>query len=95
MSIYKRYIDFIRDTQLKLQPKDWNFKKCSDYIYMLEHVNFNQGEQYLNVIINKYNTFYKNNSEIIKNLSNLNHKYGQTKKYHFKNKSNQFFSNNY
>ena len=33
MSIYKRYIDFIRDTQLQLQPKDWNFKKCSDYGY--------------------------------------------------------------
>ncbi len=25
---------------------------------MLEHVNFNQGEQCLNVIKNKFNTFY-------------------------------------
>lgn len=85
MSIYKEYIDFIRDTQLKLQPKDWNFKKCSSYTYMLEHVNFNQGEHYLNVIKNKFNTFYKNNSEFLKNLCNLNDKYGETKKYNFKN----------
>ena len=85
MSIYKKYIDFIRDTQLQLQPKDWNFKKCSSYTYMLEHVNFNQGEQCLNVINNKFNTFYKNNSEFLKNLCNLNDKYGQTKKYNFKN----------
>jgi len=83
MSIYKRYIDFIKDTQLKLQPKDWNFKKCSGYTYMLEHVNFNQGKQYLNVIKNKFNAFYKNNSEFLKNLCNLNDKYGKTNKYQF------------
>ena len=58
MSIYKKYTDFIRDSQLKLQPEEWNFKKCYDYTYMLEHVNFNQGKQYLNIIKNKFNTFY-------------------------------------
>jgi hypothetical protein len=83
MSIYKRYIDFIRDTQLQLQPKNWNFKKCSDYTYMLEHVNFDQGKQYLSVIKNKFNVFYKNNSEFLKDLCNLNDKYGKTNKYQF------------
>ena len=49
-----------------LKPEEWNFKNCSDYTYMLEHVNFNQGEQYLYIIKNKFNTFYKNNSDFLK-----------------------------
>ena len=83
MSIYKRYTDFIRETQLKLQPEKWNFKKCDSYTYMLEHVNFDQGKQYLNVIKNKFNEFYKNNLEFLKKLCNLNDKYGKTNKHPF------------
>jgi len=28
MSIYKKYTECIRDSQLMLQPEDWNFKSC-------------------------------------------------------------------
>ena len=85
MSIYKRYTNFISETQLKLEPKDWSFKNCDEYTYMLEHVTVNQGEEYLNVIKNKFNTFYENNLDFLKNICNLNDKYGLTNKHNFEN----------
>lgn len=38
MSIYTRYTDFIKNTQLKLQPDKLYFKSHSDFVYMTEHV---------------------------------------------------------
>ena len=85
MSIYKRYTDFIKDTQLVLQPEDWTFKSCSNYTYMLEHVNSKQGGDCLDIIKNRFNIFYKNNLEFLIEICNLNDKYGKTNKHQYEN----------
>ena len=61
MSIYKRYTDFIKNTQLKLKPDEWNFKNCDDYTYMLEHVQKQEGDEYLKEIKDKFKAFYEKN----------------------------------
>lgn len=85
MSIYKRYTDFIKNTQLKLKPDEWNFKNCDDYTYMLEHVQKQQGDEYLKEIKDKFKAFYEKNLNILRILCNLNDKYGKTKKFNYPN----------
>lgn len=85
MSLYKRYTDFIKNTQLKLKPDEWNFKNCDDYTYMLEHVDYKQGNEYLKVIKDKFNIFYKKNLDLLRILCNLNDKYGKTQKFNYPN----------
>ena len=84
MSKYKRYTDFIKETQLALAPGDWYFKSDDEYTYMTEHVNENLGNQYLNMIRNKFQTFYESNLYFLIGMCNLNDKYGKTKKVAFK-----------
>ena len=85
ISIYKKYTDYIKNTQLKLLPKEWNFKSHPDYTYMLEHVNYLQGLDYLKIIKNNFSDFYKKYINYLIDLCNLNDKYGKTIKYNFQN----------
>jgi hypothetical protein len=82
--MYKTYQDAIKE-QINLNPEDWNFKSNSIYTIVLEHVSESQGLQYLNVIKDKFETFYKLNIETLKNMCSLNDKYGKTNKFHHEN----------
>ncbi len=85
MTKYQKYVDFIKNTQLTLPPDKWYFKNNDNYTYMLEHVNSNQGNAYLDIIKNKFSEIYKNNLDFLIEICYLNDKYGNTKKTNFKN----------
>jgi uncharacterized protein YjbK len=53
MSLYERYHNFVKKILLKNDIS--NFKNHNDYRYMLEHVSFEEGLQYYNFIISKFN----------------------------------------
>ena len=72
-------------TQLNLNPEEWNFKSNCYYTAILEHCNGHHAEQYFDVIIKKFKTFYESNFETLKNICKLNDKYAKTKKYNLKN----------
>ena len=68
-------------TQLNLNPEEWNFKSNCYYTAILEHCNGHHAEQYFDVIIKKFKTFYESNFDTLRNICELNDKYGKTKKY--------------
>lgn len=82
--MYNKYTNYIK-TQVNLNPEEWDFKKNRDYCTILEHCNETQADQYFNVIIKKFKTFYESNLDNIINICQLNDKYGKPKKYHLKN----------
>ena len=84
MGDYNRYVNYCK-TQLNLNPEEWDFKRNIDYTYMLEHCNESHAKEYFNVIIKKFKTFYESNFDTLKNICELNDKYGKTKKYNLKN----------
>jgi len=88
MSIYKRYVDFVKNTQLHLQPNDWYFKNNQNFTYMLEHVSLQQGYSYLQNIKVKFSELYFSNFEYFKQLCSLNDKYGNPVTYIYNNFTN-------
>ena len=85
VDIYKQYTDFIKNTHLTLSPEQWYFKNNPNYSYMLEHVNYNQGVQYLHCIKRDFGEFYNKNEQYLKELCEMNDKYGRTIKNTFAN----------
>ena len=77
--MYSSYQNAIK-TQLTLNPEEWNFKNDRHYKKILEHVNNNLGHQYLNIIKNNFKQFYESNFDTLKNICDLNDKYGKTNK---------------
>jgi len=51
MDIYKIYENYVKNTLNDIS----NFKNNKEYTYMLEHVSFEQGKEYMKFIINKFN----------------------------------------
>ena len=84
MGGYDAYQKAIK-TQLTLNPEEWNFKNNKDYTAVLEHVSKSLGKQYLNSIIEKFKTFYESNFDTLKNICDLNDKYGKTNKHQYEN----------
>ena len=82
--MYLKYQDAIKK-QLDLNPEEWNFKNNNNYKEILEHIDHNLGKQYLNIIKNNFKQFYESNFDTLKNICNLNDKYGKTTKYQFEN----------
>ena len=82
--MYNKYTNYIK-TQLNLNPEEWDFKRNIDYCTILEHCNVSQAEQYFNIIIKKFKTFYESNFDTLRNICELNDKYGKTQKYNLKN----------
>lgn len=83
MSIYERYINYIKTIDLN-KPETWNFKSNPEYTYMLEHVNVNYGNMYLELIRNKYTEFYNINKIYLISLCSINDAYGVTNVHDFK-----------
>ena len=76
------YTSYIQSIKLNLNkiPSDWSFKSDNNYKGILEHVSVSQGIQYLNCIKTKFNSLYKNNTDLLIQLCNTNDKFGQTQK---------------
>ena len=75
--MYDRFIKYVNSVK-EIQNSD--FKSNEDYTYVLEHVSYNLGLQYLNLIKTIHS--YIDNSLILKFIL-LNDKYGNPKKYTF------------
>lgn len=82
--VYYKYQEAIK-TQLTLNPEEWNFKNNRNYMQILEHVGPSQGQQYLNIIKEKFKTLYESNFDTLKKICELNDKYGKTNKHQYKN----------
>ena len=82
--MYDAYINLIK-TQLQLQPQEWSFKSNKDYCQILEHVSYQQGLSYFNIIKSKHPIFYRKKKDILINLCHENDIYGKTRKYLFDN----------
>lgn len=82
--VYNKYTDYIK-TQLNLNPEELDFKSNNHYRKILEHINGSQAEQYFKVIIEKFKTFYESNFDTLRNICELNDKYGKTIKYNLEN----------
>lgn len=75
MSIYERYINYVKTIDLN-KPETWTFKSNPEYTYMLEHVNVNFGNMYLELIRNKYPELYNVNKNYLISLCSINDAYG-------------------
>ena len=65
-----------------------NEKRCKrnpDYTYMLEHVTTEYANQYLNILQNKFSSFYTNNLNYLKDICAINDQFGKTIKYNIAN----------
>ena len=82
--MYNKYTNFIK-TQLNLNPEEWDFKRNIDYCEILEQVDGPHAEEVFDIIIKKFKPFYESNFDTLKNICELNDKYGKTKKYNLKN----------
>lgn len=83
MSIYERYINYVKTIDLN-KPETWNFKSNPEYTYMLEHVNVNYGNMYLELIQNKYPELYNTNKQYLISLCSINDAYGVPYTHEFK-----------
>jgi hypothetical protein len=80
-SMYNNYVNVVKKN-LNLDPKDLFFKSSKNYREVLEHVSFNFGKEYLELIKKDFPTIYTENKSYFIQLSKTNDKYGKT----FKNK---------
>jgi hypothetical protein len=82
MSIYLNYQNAIKENLL-LNENDWGFKSNPNFSYMLEHVSYEQGNEYLDILNKKYNKIMNENIDLIKEICIQNDKYGKTIKNDF------------
>jgi len=82
--MYKSYQQVINQ-QLTLSPEKWTFKGNRIYNGILEHVSPELGNKYLEIIQDKYKTFFEENLNFLKSICKLNDKYGKTNQSYFKN----------
>ena len=81
--MYDGYI-YCCNQQLTLDIENMDFKRNINYNGVLEHVSKIIGEKYLSVIKNKFEYIFQNNIELLKELCELNDKYGKPFKFEFK-----------
>lgn len=82
--MYQRYINYCK-TQIHLEITDCDFKMNPNYTYILEHVTPEYATEYLNILQNKFERFYQNNLNYLKDVCTINDQFGKTIKYKFAN----------
>ena len=82
MSIYEYYKSSIVEN-LSLPNNQLNFKSDARYQYVLEHVDAEQGKEYLDLVKKEFSDFYKENKTNIVNLCKQNDTYGKPVKSYF------------
>lgn len=83
-SNYDNYVNAIVEN-LNLNENDWYFKSDFRYKHVLEHVDKNVGDRYLNEILIRYNKLFIENKNLLIDLCNQNDKYGKPNKEDFQN----------
>lgn len=78
MSIYESYTECIEEN-LKVNPRCWSFKSDARYNYVLEHVSKEQGEQYLDLVIDEFPDFFSNHKDLILDICSKNDQLGKPK----------------
>lgn len=81
MSLYNTYTNYLKEvveSNLELP-----FKINPNFTYMLEHVNYDQGKQYLNLIKKEFQIIYETNKQLIVSLINNNDSIGNPAQYYF------------
>jgi len=82
--VYDDYLRYIK-TILNDKKEKWRFKSNSNYTRILEHVSFATGQEYLNVIIKKFNNLFLREKKRLIELCKLNDSYGQPNKFVYAN----------
>lgn len=72
---FNNYINVIK-SQLNIEKTDWNFKSNNKYQEILEHVSYNDGINYYNLILKEFGEIFNNNKEYILNIIKDNDKLG-------------------
>jgi len=80
--IYVRYNNAVKG-YLSGSSSVVNFKKDPNYTYMLEHVDYNKGREYLNCIISNFNGFFTANKAHLIGLCSMNDMIGNPNKYDY------------
>jgi hypothetical protein len=84
MSVYDNYQKICIDNS-KLDSKEWYFKSNASYTEVLEHVNDEKGNLYLQQIITDFTDLYYNNKSLFIDICIANDLYGKTVKKKFDN----------
>jgi hypothetical protein len=84
---YDEYINYI-DTFINTDINSWSFKSNPKYTFILEHVSYEDGLEYLNTIINKFENFYNDHKKLLIELCNKNDLIGNTFKFNYDNFTN-------
>lgn len=82
MNIYKDYTTCVEEN-LNLSKKDLWFKSDPRYQYILEHVDPEQGNKYLELIKSEFSSFYDNHKKTLIDLCRLNDQYGRPRQFYF------------
>lgn len=80
--MYDEYSQVCLENSLKT-PLEWNFKSNSKYQVVLEHLNFNDGLHYINIIKNEFSNFYNNYKSFLIELCYINDSYGKPITYNY------------
>jgi hypothetical protein len=80
--MYTRYQAAIT-SQLDKKPEDLDFKSNEDYRVILEHCSEQQGKAYLDEIKKHFSEFYAKHKDKLKDICQVNDKYGKTIKVDF------------
>lgn len=80
--MYDEYSQVCLENSFKT-PDEWNFKYNSKYQVVLEHLNFNDGLHYINIIKNEFSDFYNTYKLYLIELCSLNDSYGKPNTYNY------------
>lgn len=80
--MYDKYSDICLENSLKT-ANEWNFKSNSDYQVILEHLNFNDGFVYLDIINKEFNEFFNIYKSFLIELCNINDTFGKPNKINY------------
>ena len=81
-SMYNNYVNAVKKN-LNLEPKNLFFKSSTDYRGVLEHVSFDFGKKYLELLEEEFTIIYYVNKSYLIELSKTNDKYGKPVKNKF------------
>lgn len=80
--VYDVYANYI-STFVNRDLAEWTFKSHPDYVYMLEHVDVNHGNSYLNEISTRFPQLYNSQMDYLVELSKTNDSCGQPIQFNF------------
>ncbi len=82
MSIYSEYTQYIKEF-IDTDSLQWTFKSHPTYTYVLEHVNYYQGCEYIYEIKKRFSSFFEEHKEFLIDLSKRNDRIGSPNKFYF------------